>query len=400
MRKYLLLLGFLVGATGLGGIGWLWYSTTRPEYRLRAGQSLIKEGDLEAAERYALLLQANGDRDHCLLLQGEIALEKKQFEHALVTLNQIRDKGDLRLEALALVGRAHLDLGRLLNAERAFGTLLLHRKDHLDAHRGLSAVYFNLGALTRAVHHCQEWARLDSKDGRPCRFMGLIYNKDLDKKEEAVSAYQEALKRDLKPEVHEEVRLELAECLVHLKEYAKALEALKASDPPPKLNPKLLFLRGECLRALNRTAEAWEQVEQLRKIDANYADGLRLRAQLHADAGELEPAVELLEKAVALDAHDFTSRYQLGQVYTRLGRGADAQEQTRRVKETQGLLDDLTKLGHAVLESPHDAKLHRRMAEVYDKLSWPEMAARKRRIAAMVEAATPPSAPPYPSRDR
>src|SRR5205085_1866437 len=80
-------------------------------------------------------------------------------------------------------------------------------------------------------------------DGRPGRLVGLI-EKDLGQYRAAVAAYREALARDLKDLVKEEVRVELAESLLKLKEYAEALNVLDAARPPPAGAAQVLALRG------------------------------------------------------------------------------------------------------------------------------------------------------------
>src|SRR5207253_310568 len=115
-------------------------------------------------------------QDHAQLLRGEIWLQDKDYGRALAELNQIRDQGKLRVEAAALTGRCQLELKVPHQAERAYLFVLEHQPDHLDAHRGLAALYYDQGAFMRAVKHCEDWARLSPKEGRPHRFMGVIYS--------------------------------------------------------------------------------------------------------------------------------------------------------------------------------------------------------------------------------
>src|SRR5262249_23494158 len=154
-------------------------------------------------------------------------------------LNQIEDQAEIRHQAISLCGQCHLQLGQLAEAERVFTFLCNQNPDDLDGHRGLAALTFDLGAFTRAIRHCQEWARLDPEDGRPHRFMGLI-RKDLSQIDEAIPCYQDALQRHLKESVKEEVRLELAECQIKRKEFDEAVKTLEGCSPPAKLYHKLL----------------------------------------------------------------------------------------------------------------------------------------------------------------
>src|SRR5262249_2065723 len=116
-------LGKILSGLGLGlaitVVVWWWRSTSGPDYLLRCGQKALNQGNAEQAERQALRLEAAGHADHAHLLRGEIAVKDGDFVKALAELNQIRDQGELRVEAAALSGHCHLQLGVPLQAERA-----------------------------------------------------------------------------------------------------------------------------------------------------------------------------------------------------------------------------------------------------------------------------------------
>ena len=78
------------------------------------------------------------------------------------------------------------------------------------------------------MRHAKECARLEPQKGYPFWFMGVIF-KDLGRNPAAHEAFEEALKRDLTKEQSAAVHERLAEVLVHLKEYAQALNILAES---------------------------------------------------------------------------------------------------------------------------------------------------------------------------
>src|SRR5438105_9718714 len=243
-----LLLGLLGGSlAALGRMRWgdaAWYFQSSPDYRLRCGQQALRRGDAEQAEEVALLLEADGHRDQAALLKGELWFrEGKAYadgqdqEHATPLLgnaekqwNRIRDQGDLGVEAAALLGQCYVYLHRLSEARVAFEYVLANWPDYIDAHRGLATIYFDLGALPRAVMHLEKVADLDPHDGRPYRLMGLIH-KDLKQESLAVARYRKALERDLPGRNAAQnpalIRRELAECLVTTGRYAEALDVLR-----------------------------------------------------------------------------------------------------------------------------------------------------------------------------
>jgi tetratricopeptide (TPR) repeat protein len=412
LRHLLLLLLGLVLAFGLVGgglaaLGWLrwgdsgWYFQGSADYRLRCGQKALRHGKPERAARVALLLEADGHRDQAALLQGEAFFRQGKADADLKDLaratpwlrkaeaqfTRIRDQGDLRLESVALLGQCYVYLQQLNDARNAFEFVLANQPGHVDAHRGLAVIYFDVGALPRAIMHLEKIAQLDPGDGRPWRLLGLIH-KDLKEESLAVACYRQALERDVPGQNPAQIRRELAECLVATGRYAEALDDLRDLDPLPDDVALVEALRGECLAGLGKASEARAVLDQALEQHAGSPELLRARAKLHAAEGEPEGAARLLERALGLDRHDYVSRYQLVQVYQRLGRKADAAEQQRQAEETRQEFDLLTRLNHEAMERPSDAAVRLRLADLCTKLDRPGEAAMWRRAAAGLSSAS------------
>jgi tetratricopeptide (TPR) repeat protein len=362
---------------------------------LRQGERALEQDDLDAAEHFVLLLEAGGQNDHAHLLRGSILVKQRQYLAALKELNQVRDQGELLVEASALQGRCLLELGEPNQAERAFLFVLKKQPAHVYAHRGLAALYYDQGALSRAVQHCEEVAKLAPNDGLPHRFMGLIYQQ-LDQKEQAVESYRAALNRELPGDLREEVLVELASVLVDRSEYDQALDTLgelDALDSSLGSTPRVLTLQARCLvESKNDLAEAVALLKQAMAVEPPYPEAYRLRARLHVEAKEYPAAAHLLERIVQVDPADLFSRTQLARVYGIMGRAKDAEEQLQRGKEIIRCKDELTKLTTQVTEQPRNAQLHLRMAELYDQLNKKQLAERCRRNA-LALGATPRTGP-------
>jgi tetratricopeptide (TPR) repeat protein len=378
------LLGTLALLVALGAVAvaaaW-WYQTTRPSYRLRQGQEALRHGRPDIADRLARRLEADGYADHARLLCGEAFLREHEFERANQEFNQIQDRGDLLIEASAIYGLAYLSVKRSFEAERLLRYVVSREPDHLDAQRGLAAIYFDQGALTLAVRHAKECARLEPNKGYPFWLIGVIY-KDLGRYAAARDAFLEALKRELSAQQSNEVHEGLIEVLVQLKDYAKAWTMLNACPPAVAEKPKILACRAECLWGLDRGSEAKTLLDKALQEHPHVPDLLRLRAKLYLNENEPQRAAALLERAVQIDRHDPVSRYQLVQAYRMLGRPKQAAEQERLLKQTQEYLAQLTSLNEAIAERPWDVAVRTRLAEICEKLDKPDWAAMWRQAAA------------------
>lgn len=393
----------VVCAAALGFGLWYWLATDGPDDRLRRARTALAHGDRAAAAIEYERLVAGGHQDHALLLRGEELVLARRYEEALPVLSGVRDRGGVGLQAMALSGRCLLERGDLRGAESAFALVLAERDRSQavvaavlmatrDAHRGLAAVRYDQGALPLAVAHCDEWAECDPVDGQPHRFRGVIYQ-DLGQYRAAADAYRAALARTLPVGVAWEVRTDLARCLLKISESAAALEALGEAEPPASVAAATLTLRAECLRGLGRAAAAAEQVERAvaaaeRTPDASdaRAEALRLRGRLRLDANDVKGALADLEKSDRAKPQDYQTHHLLAQAHARAGNADRARAESRRVKEIQSWMDELTRLTRELTERPRDAGLHEQMADYYSKMQMDAPARRHRRIAAALRA--------------
>jgi Flp pilus assembly protein TadD len=362
---------FLV-ALALIGWGW-WHRTTRPEYRMERARAAMCEQDWERAAVIADELEAAGHADRAHLLRGESLFHRGRHAAALAHFNRIQDQGAIRLAAVALSARCLLQLGETREAYRAFRFVLDQEADNVDAHRGLGAIAYDQGNLDQAVHHLREVARLDPRDGRPLRLVGLIH-KDLSQFAQADSAYTEALSRELPSSVQQDVYLELAECRVQRREYASALSALDERHELGGEGPEALACRGEALVGLGRGSEALTLLARAVRDHPSHPRLLGLCGQFLLTSAEADQAVRLLERAVRADPYNHRWRYQLALAYGHVGRKTDAAEQGRRAKEIERDMDKLTALSKEAMAKPWVPEVRSRLAEVCRKLGKHQLA--------------------------
>jgi tetratricopeptide (TPR) repeat protein len=354
---------------------------TTPAYRLRQGVEALRQGSPPRAEYYARLLEAGNRKNEACLLWGEIFVAQKQWGKALQELNRIEDDGALRVRAACLVGRCLLELQNHPEALRCFQFVLGQEPDNVDAHRGMAAFHYDLGNLSLAESHLETVARLDPTDARAHRLIGLI-EKDVGRREHAIAAYREALRRGLSREVADTVRLELAECHLMEGQEEAALAVLDERSAQAAAQAEAAGLRIEALLVLKRTSEAHALLDSALQTHPNTGGLLRIRGIQQAEEGKNRDAAVSLERAVALDPNDHLSRYQLALVYERLDRSTEALEQHRLAKQTRERFEEMTRLSQEAMTKPQDADVRRRLAAVCRKLQKNDLAAMWDRAAA------------------
>jgi tetratricopeptide (TPR) repeat protein len=374
---------------GVGITAW-WRHVHSAEYMLRRGEELLASGDNAAAHEYAERLQNEGYRDHAHLLRGQALLKAGKLNPAIQEINEIpEEETALRLKAAETFGLNFLALQMRAEAEQLFNYILSKNPDHLNAHRGLAALYFDQGAVSKALHHAGHWSRLSPQAGGPHRFMGVIYMDmgDMGENNEvACSCFKEALAKELSPAQREEVKRELAEVLMRKTNYADAWNLLRELDPHSQGLEKTQELKVECLTKLNRAAELSDQLRQALAQFPNNASLLYIQARLSLDSGQLEEAAKLLERAVRADRHSSRCRLLLAQTYTALGRPNDAAEQIRQSEAAQKLEHQLSELTRQAMDAAWDQEIRLRLAALCDQLGRYDEAANWRRAAAVCRA--------------
>jgi tetratricopeptide (TPR) repeat protein len=366
----MLLVAVLVGMVGgAAAAAWWWFHSTRPEVRLQRGRDALHRGDRDEAERVIQLLLADGHADEAHLLRGESYFLEQQHAQAIAELARIHEPDTpLRIEAALLLGQCQVLLNQPEQAERAFRFVVYHRPDSLIARRCLTGIYYLQGASMRSVGQAMEWARLDERDGQPYLTMGHIH-RDLGDAylPDAIDDYKEALRRDLPPASAEEVREELAACLVRRVQFSEALVALDGEAPLPP-SPERQALRVRCLWGLGRTDEARSLLDQGLAEWPHSVELLLIGADIRQADERYADAARLLEAAIEQDRHDPQTRHKLALAYDALGRRADAAEQRRLEEKTKALLAEMEKLRDDAASDPWNPSPRLRLATLSAEL--------------------------------
>ena len=221
-----------------------------------------------------------------------------------------------------------------------------------------------------ALEQLQIVSREAPDDPRPDRLKGLI-QKDFERYQEAIADYSEALRRGPDDQSRQEILVELAECQVKQHLYSEA--AATASQATS--TPDTLLLQAQCAHATQESEKASQLIQQALAMEPNHLDSQLLHAELLIDAGQLNDALAVLSTTMAAWPADYRLRYQLANVYRRLGNDHEAELQTSEMTRLQKLSDEFTALHEMAFSDTANAELRFRLGQIADELQKHDLAA-------------------------
>jgi tetratricopeptide (TPR) repeat protein len=346
-------------------------SHTGPDYQFRTGKDAFARGDLDAVLTAAEALSGvNGYEPHRHLLEGMILLRKRGFVEAIIEFGYAKDHPDTAALAHTLSGEALYNTRQFRDAQRILTKAIQLDPSQIDARRWLAATYFDIGAMNHAVDQLQAVAQQAPGDPRPHRLLGLIY-KDFEQYGKAIAAYRQSLRRNPDQPAKSELSLELAECLVHQRRHAEALEALRQC---PRSAGRLVF-EAECHYAGGDEDAARKLLHEALRLEPEHLGGLQLDARMAQESGDVESAARTLRRAAAAHPKEWRVRYQLGRVYQQLGKRELAEEELKTMQQLRTLRDHFTTLHEQAMKDPTDAQTRYQLGVTAGELGKPELAA-------------------------
>jgi tetratricopeptide (TPR) repeat protein len=330
----------------------------------------LEKNDLPAVQAVARSLENTpAYLSHCLYLTAAVALREGDVKTALERAVAAKDNPDLTIDANVLAGEAAYQIGAAGNAKLYWEEALRSDPECVTAHRWLGVLYYDVGAMNKAMLHLSTVSRLAPTDPRADRLMGLM-NRDYERPETAIPHYQESLRRAPKQRDADEIRLEMTECHIKLREFAEGLKTLeKCAETPRK---KILAAR--CMLNLGSLDEARLIAGSLLATDRSRLDVLQLNAEIALADGKLPMAAELLQAATGVDPYNHGIRTQLAQVLGRLGQTEGAKKQTERAEQLQSLWQRFSDLQIEAINRSTDAPVRYEIGSLAKQLGKPELA--------------------------
>jgi tetratricopeptide (TPR) repeat protein len=301
---------------------------------------------------------------------------------------------------------------------------LLERKDHPDALLILEALtrgYLENLQFDEARVCLKAWLALKPSDAQGFYWRGWAQEQLAGDRDnwgrrtpppDSVKDYRRALEADPR---HDGAGLRLGEVLLQTGKVAEARALFQALlKRSPESRGGLLGL-SRCLRSLGKLDESRALLDKLLQKHPRDVEALTERAQLDLETGKLDTAMALLRKAVELRPHDYSAAYALAVCLRRVGRQAEAEQVTVRLKQITADEEQLRKLERIVLDKPTDPaprcetgilllrndrepegvrwlmsalridplyrSAHKALAEHYQRLGKTDLAAKHRRLA-------------------
>jgi len=198
-----------------------------------------------------------------------------RLAQAVDTLEVAKDHPDSRALAFTLAGEALYKLQRFREADGILRAAVETEPSLTDAHRWLAALYYDIGAMDHALAELQVISEQAPDDPRPCRLRGLIY-KDFEQEYErdAVHEYRESLRRGPDQPDRQQIRVELAECLVKQARFDEALETIG----PCEKSPDVLAIQAQCHVGKGDKASARRLLGEALARDPNHLSRLHGKA--------------------------------------------------------------------------------------------------------------------------
>ena len=306
-------------------------------------------------------------------LEAMLYLNVLNYPASMQRLREIAGDERIRAECMIMASHIFLATGDTSSAMRTLNELIVEFPDNVDAHRLLSAKYYDFGSLQLAMKHCQRISELAPQDPRPDRLMGLI-SKDFDKNELAVTHYTESLKRaagDATFKQASEVHVELAEVQIRLRNFAVALDSLAnlpVSDMPPYLVANARSYQAECHVALGEFDEAQQYIQQALSIDAQHEHALEMHGTLAMQSGETEQALSILLQAAARHPGNDRILFKLSNVHRQLGNADEAARVLAQHEHIKKLKIQYIEKNVMAAQMPTDANIRFELATIAERL--------------------------------
>lgn len=356
--------GLLVGA---GLYATRLFRPTKPT--LAEGLRRVELADAEGVDQIEQALLHSGARDEAAVVRCAWLVRRARYEQALNHVTPDMIAGPLNRHVLRLAGECLFHLGEFDRAESLLIQLVAEYPDEVDAHRVLSAMYYDLGSPALALKALNQVMTLAPLDYRPHHLAGVILT-DNENFAEAAKQFRLGLSKAPPEETQRVMQQELAKVLIRLRDFQGALHTLSGTQSSPTTDTQ----RAECFWSLGDAPQAARLVDEILANHPEHLNALKLKARFLEEEGRGEVAVKLLRKVLVAESFDLDARYQLVQLYGVLGKNEERAIEQIEYNRYRALQDRLIELNQQASSDPNAVAPRRELVEVCQALGRQKLA--------------------------
>ena len=336
---------------------------------LADGLRCVEQADSEGVDRIEQALIQSGSTDEATVVRSAWLVRRGRYDLALNRLTPDMIAGPLKRHVLRLAGESLFHLGELERAEVLLMTLVAEHPDEVAAHRLLAVMYYDLGSPALALKALEAVVRLAPLDYRPHQMAGIML-KDNENFVPAAEQYRLGLSKSPPEDKRQELRQELAQVLISLRDFQGVIDVLAEAASSPDTDTQ----RAEAVWSLGDAARAMQFVDQVLARHPDHVQALKLLAKLFDEVGQGEQAVTLLQKVLATEPFDVDARYQLVQLYGTLGKHAERATEQIEYDRYRALQDRLIELNQQANSDQNAIAPRRELVEVCRTLGRQKLA--------------------------
>ncbi len=264
-------------------------------------------------------------------------LDAARWQEAIDKLQRVASSDPDVVEAQTMLGRAYFSSGDWTRAADAYQRALSSDPSYVTALFGLASTYQKLGRLDDAAAGLHRVLALEP------RFTGAALS--LAQIEMGRQKFRDALSILEKAEVSERERAAVqnleAECYLQLKDFEAAL---RAYQQVVEVSPRDHLAHFNIAKLLGQMGKQDEMIAELQKsieADPSFTVGHLYLANAYLDRGNLEQAVELAQKGIALGPEPSLApfgHFILADAYDQLGRKQDAAREMQIAQQLQSAI--------------------------------------------------------------
>jgi adenylate cyclase len=302
--------------------------------RFRSTRSLESfEAARRAGER---AIELEPDSAEARVALGSLFLQSGRLDDALSALELAVAIDPHCADARSILGDVYARQGRLEDAERAFREAIDSQPGNWLAYEGLGAFHYARGNFKEAEASFRRVVELSPDNAAGHANLGAVLYMG-GELEAAAAAWQEALR--LSPTAL--TYSNLGTMYYYLGRFGDAVEALERATALAPEDHRPLGVLADALRQLPdrdsearaRNAGAIQLAERALALDADDSETIALLAHYCAEAGEVARARELSARGIALAPNDIYRHYEAALVHVRLGDREAARSALRRALE-------------------------------------------------------------------